>query len=64
MLEWIESRIVKTTHMIHTEEQLQELIKTTPNTYCFCTNEKKQDDQAAFIALAKSLPFLSNKQIN
>lgn len=59
MREWIESRIVKNTQVVNNAEELNSLISKTPNVYCFCANDKNQDDQATFIALAKSLPFLS-----
>lgn len=62
MREWIESRIVKNTQVINNGEELNSLISKTPNVYCFCVNDKNQDDQATFIALAKSLPFLSTKE--
>lgn len=60
---WIESRITKNTPIITNNESLVALLAKSPNVYCFCSNDKNKDDEATFLAVAKSLPFLSKHQI-
>lgn len=52
-------RITKNTKVITNENQLTEMLEKTPNVYCLCTNEKLENDESVFFALAKELPFLS-----
>ncbi len=60
---WIESRITKNTPIITNNESLVALLAKSPNVYCFCSNDKNKDDEATFLAVAKSLPFLSKHEI-